>query len=643
MPITFTESDQYPALNVGAHRRPAPLLGQPALVWHQAFWQPKHMTSERWRKSVDYFLLHLYNQARVLSQRAKGDALDEQRFICPNLDDHSRRINLFRHWASVSSRDGIVDEEGFVLTPLTPDQRLTRYEIFSVRFLFEGLFLTVRADLYREYWTLTIILDLDRVTGDFNGPSRGLISFVDSLQGAITSRIDRNIVADKTGQQINDLDQFEAGLREEIKDRLVIGFRSLVQNRYLAYALEAYCQDKTQSAGDLGGRFAEFFGSIFGLNTKSNDGSFRFVQTNHRLPKEMRQSIYRQIGEYQLAASDALRIVDGFWPFTRALHRCETTELEEEKFGKPEFTVCRLQDERSIYISSLGRLNPRLLGRTYEPVIFTLITTYSSRWQTGRVVERILHAGTLRLAALWDIDKLQDAFNRLRPLRAEVDEAVARSRDHSAVERHHQELGEIATSVDSGGLRYRVERSQYYVRQFENTEKALRISRVEGFQTYGEFVRRRLYGTFDFISRIGDLYTDLRSEIDFQLQKLQADTALQAQKDTRDLIKELQNVSSNALDIQRRQIDTLSKLDSVAEDLRKTAHLLDGRQKKANFLLDNAEKIILLPLIYYFGKIIIDLKGGALAYWAAYSASILIVVVILIFLKSRGERQKRRE
>jgi hypothetical protein len=65
--------------------------------------------------------------------------------------------------------------------------------------------------------------------------------------------------------------------------------------------------------------------------------------------------------------------------------------------------------------------------------------------------------------------------------------------------------GTFLTKTGSG-LSYRIERSRYYVKQFEDNVTLLRIRRVEGDQPYDQFIRRRLGSEFDFIDRLGIRY-----------------------------------------------------------------------------------------------------------------------------------------
>src|SRR5207237_9236604 len=73
----------------------------------------------------------------------------------------------------------------------------------------------------------------------------------------------------------------------------------------------------------------------------------------------------------------------------------------------------------------------------------------------------------------------------------------------------HEKLNQITRGfldATGTGLSYRIERSRYYVTQFDNNVKLLRIKRLEGDQPYDQFIRRRLGSEFDLIDRLGSRY-----------------------------------------------------------------------------------------------------------------------------------------
>jgi hypothetical protein len=165
-------------------------------------------------------------------------------------------------------------------------------------------------------------------------------------------------------------------------------------------------------------------------------------------------------------------------------------------------------------------------------------TTIVNKWQLGRLVSQILLLGTLRLAALKDVKSLHNAGQLLGHLdevtRVARDAVAAAEAEASASKEGHtqfskpdqpnlsaeQTMNELLYAAHKklndvsgnfldetgSGLTYRIERSRYYVKQFDDNVKLLRIRRLEGAQPYDQFIRRRLGSEFDFIDRLGIRY-----------------------------------------------------------------------------------------------------------------------------------------
>jgi hypothetical protein len=202
-------------------------------------------------------------------------------------------------------------------------------------------------------------------------------------------------------------------------------------------------------------------------------------------------------------------------------------------------------DGRAFYMSTLGPQAPSP-AKQRTPVEFIVYahqcyndTTVVNKWQLGRLVSQLLLLGTLRLSALKDIKSLHKAGQLLEQLDeitraardaialAEVEASASKAnrgsiskRDQPAgpsVEeamieflfRAHKKLNDVTGNfldATGSGLTFRIERSRYYVKQFEDNVEMLRIKRVEGDQPYDLFIKRRLGSEFDFIDRLGIRY-----------------------------------------------------------------------------------------------------------------------------------------
>src|SRR6202035_1625941 len=156
----------------------------------------------------------------------------------------------------------------------------------------------------------------------------------------------------------------------------------------------------------------------------------------------------------------------------------------------------------------------------------------------GRLISHILLLGTLRLCALKDVKLLHEAGQQrglLEESTQKAREAIALTetdsstpagdtvsgteRKQSAASRSaeamrriaeaHRKLNDITGTFlkkTGTGPLYRIERSRYYVQQFDENVKLLRIRRLVGDQPYDQVPRRRLGADFDFINRLGIRY-----------------------------------------------------------------------------------------------------------------------------------------
>lgn len=292
--------------------------------------------------------------------------------------------------------------------------------------------------------------------------------------------------------------------------------------------------------------------------------------------RQQRRTVHSLVGKYKFEDDDALHLIDAAWPLIKEIQRStDMVAQEEARYGKPEFTVSLFQGGRSLYVSSLGSLEPQLESRESPPIVYTVIVSYHSRWALGRLVERIHQMASFRLAAMRDVDKLIEAGNYLKKIEDNLrnDE----SRGIFDGERYSTEILKAGRNIRYG-LMHRVRRSAFYVREFERVVKAQRICRVDGFQQYDRFVERRVYGAFDYIKRVGDRYRSLRQDVDLILRKNNLSAIRDATKASEALLK-----ATNGVEQQLR--------DNAAQ---------------TNDLLDNAEKIIAIPLIYYIGHVLTD-------------------------------------
>jgi hypothetical protein len=234
--------------------------------------------------------------------------------------------------------------------------------------------------------------------------------------------------------------------------------------------------------------------------------------------------------EYLPDANWASTILKAVLPFM------EVPIEDSVPFSKYDFTASRFLDGRVMYITGLGPQPPR--ESLPVPLYGIYYWSALSRWQIGRLVDRLNLLGVLRLAAIMDVENLRKVDTKIDDIELEL-AAVSKIFDSSekgATDRLrgprtqldgiHKLFAEIDAPVGTpatpstpetrplvdGGLEYRIERSRYYVKQWREGIKDLRILRIEGFQPYDSFVERRLGATFDYIHRLGLRYDRIKGE-----------------------------------------------------------------------------------------------------------------------------------
>jgi hypothetical protein len=596
--------EEYRIAVAGAHRKPPPRVGVPALIWHYGLWRPAG-DDTRWQHAIDSFLYRLY---LIL----KSDPGFTEQVITPNYDYHNDTLYLFTHFAERISEDR--PQSIANLQRIDPASRLLRYDVFSIQTIFRSFNLLVRAELFSEFWNIDFICDFDKVdSACIEHKTSPLYPYANDLKD----------IYDFTCQQ------FQAHTNREFVDRITADtddrlkeirrtlhkrFRDVVKDEILEKCLSD--TDRTL----LGTKFAEFHGAVFGFETNGRgsasgtksrqDGPIQSeppdpidlkpIQVGHS-PSVKKKTIQSQIGGFAFGNDVAVRLVDAMWPLIKEIQRSKDEEEEEEdRYGKPEFTVSFLQHKRSIYISSLGWLDPQLDSEEARPIVYTLIVSYRSRWALGRLVERIHSMASFRLAAIREIEKVNLVGDELKRIEEDLRTAEEQLLKGTIKEIDGNRFAFRILTAGSGikyGLMHRVERSDYYVREFERNIANLRCKRIEGFQPYDQFVKRRMYGAFDYIKRIGDRYRELRQEIDLILRN-----------------------------------DNSTKVRQVANRLETDA-------RETNALLHAAEIIIAFPLVYYLGHILADIVvavgkvlGKTVEEHVPLGVSYLMMAVVVVVL-----------
>lgn len=534
-PRSFTLSEDYTQLLSGAHRKPATPIGAPALVAHFGFWQnpggppqkdftiDKGATAEddEWSRRTDFYIRAIYLLVK------------DSDFDTPNTDRggiaNSRYIFLFKHVLDINSQRLLTEVEFLqAIGQQKKDDSLfsTRYQTVAFSFTWHNIKIRLSFEKHQEYFTLTSFMDLSLVSNDdgddhFNrNVQKGFFDFVCDLEAYNKELRESEI----SGKDIAD-DFWRERFNKHHKllyseswdiflDEVLLSTTEITREAPTVY----------QCQSDLGTVFADFRGLV--LAPPHPDEKSRGQSTILQMPRWRKPEITQEhwLGD-RLTQETALDRIRDMWPFV--------TSEQLVPLRRKEFTASRMLKGHALYITALGAQPAPYLGSfppretDRVPVYYLIYTTTYSQWQIGRLVDRINHQGTVRIAAIHELEKLIYCGDQLRQL---------------SIPNEAQGIKEVQERIDSWdrtlfpstGLSYRIERSRYYVRQFMDGLTQLRIKRIEGYQPYDLFVLRRLAATFDFIDRLGVRLDRFRNRLETNAL---SSTALSLQSAQRNLTK----------------------------------------------------------------------------------------------------------
>lgn len=515
----------YSQLLSGAHRKPATPIGTPTLVCHLALWQPvapavgdqppKPVAGDDWRHSIDIYLQRLFcllKDYSVTSPNTDSPVWEESKYLFL----FSRAIDL------KSTRYDLVTAEDLMKAAPHIDRYFaSAYQSIVLQFNWHHLKASIRFERHTEYLQITSLLDFGHeVYESQSSTADGEV--YRRVHGALIA-LDENL--DLRQKELCDVEKDER-IKISDKERRTLGdiHLTLYEKVWTDFFDEILLSrrplrdsgvDLTSTVADhykaIGYVFADFRGLILNCkypNTKIAQQSKFFQRPGWVVYRP------RSIGNVvnPLTSEEAHFLARAFWPFVTSEFR-----LQLNKF---EFSVSRMLGNRALYVTALGAQPSPYLGPTIDrepgqlPVFYLAYLHTFRRWQIGRLVDRINHLGTVRIAAIQENDTLRANSAELRDLSGPVDEYLSQLKDKSSLDARSVRVvwAQIANAQNKisnwnrqiiGGLPYRIERSRYYVKQFRDGLPALRIRRVEGYQPYDVFVEHRLGATYDFIDRLG--------------------------------------------------------------------------------------------------------------------------------------------
>lgn len=298
-------------------------------------------------------------------------------------------------------------------------------------------------------------------------------------------------------------------------------------------------------------------------------------------------------------ANEANAVVKAFWPFVRRV----TPEADQK-----ELVACGVMNWRALYVTALnsapsydwqeeakgpdtevpaGHLPTPRKDAEGKPALESIRYLVLSkgephRRQIGRIVERINSMGTMRLIALRDYSIIRDASTQIQLRGQELDTMMRRwstgraklrkefrdrkqgksdvekvpiqDEENAAIQlladEVERDLIDLSAAIDTvgeradHGLHFRINRSRYYVAEFESLLATLRIGNIETWVAYDQFVTRGLKPAFDFIDGVGHRLLGLRARLQSVLEGIETSALVRQSAATRENTEQLRNITN---------------------------------------------------------------------------------------------------
>jgi hypothetical protein len=447
----------------------------------------------------------------------------------------------------------------------------------------DALRIKVHAGAYRDYVTLSFYLDAlkpwneppQTQGGTITGTRRGrILSEVERVRAICEARM----AADASGARMIDREVLpEEGISPAEAGDL------LAASRYLyAQVWSDFCQAaglSSLAAGTIGRVFANFRGLVMatdGVPDCAEPQAFPGSSGIEPFPRfKGNGGIEHDGARSSSEPNEANGVVKAFWPFVRR---------SIPHADRREFVACGVMSWRALYVTALNcppafkwkeevrSVETEIAAASLpdedaaesengeKPVRYLLITKgQPHRRQIGRIVERINAMGTMRLIALRDYGIIRDASTQIQLRGQELDtmmrkwstgradtrkkfaeEKKGKSEDERRLIQDREEaatqvladkvendLVELSAALDRvgdksvHGLHFRINRSRYYVAEFDSLLASLKVGNIDTWVSYDQFVTRGLKPAFDFIDGVGTRLLGLRTRLQSVLEGIE--------------------------------------------------------------------------------------------------------------------------
>lgn len=517
MTISYHVSREYQTLRQQAHERPVTPCGPHSLVRFRALWVETANPEQRANR--------LPNEAKLLKEE-----VEQMRNVRNLLINSGRELFLsFQEKFGASSTAPLSPVSDFdILESGQTIPFLKKGEVMEFTAIWHSLLLKINITYHSDYISLTQIIDPIKIGDPQRVPSYSMMGKPPATRSP-RQDLEENMEKLKTILQAINANPDPRSLaykNTEAQHHLELHNAS----EFLYQKIWDLLDEDLGMPKPLGGcpannseLYLALFSEFRGVVLPEKAGKILERPKGHVLTQN-----YTTFSSLTKAKShrDALK---EYWPFIKA---------SNQSLSRADIVACSVIRRGAVYVSTLGYSNWSASAAT-ESVRYLVLASVEGRWQIGRLVNRINRLGCYRLMALRNLPQLQKTSLEIRILGQVLDrlnfDLSNRDLDKSTIAECLARLQKLGRGAE-GGLAYRVARSRYYVNAFNALAQDLHAERIEGFQPYDAFVRRRLYETYHFIDRLGDRVDRVRSRFNTMLEGVQTEALRRTQVSSEQLL-----------------------------------------------------------------------------------------------------------
>jgi len=411
------------------HRRPAFGVNAPASFMHLAYRIDESLEATEYEEASrkkSEFIAELNRRLRGIQTKFKTAEVRVFRNVAEDgaLSDEAE--------STASADERAIDSNSTLLNELT--LKLPRDDG-----VLSGWRIRLRVDLHAEYYSMTFILDQDdEPPPPFSGALRA-VTYEKMLSDRERRQADPTNVESPFAREVMKFfyEDLWSEFERELDGALLPDFKKFTEFRSIAL------RDHT---------------SPFAIYNKAHEGAHgQIVLTGNPQHDTNLADARFGLRTWVSSNNDLVYEILKFNQLTGGIDRDANCVL------------CEVMDGGAIYGSSLGQ-SPVLHGEQPSidrPLRYFIVCNDLSKYQLGRLIRRHHVLGELRMAATFDIREIAIAGNKVRSLGNKIDDELKAGRlPVGALGQYQAALNIIHSSIDPGGLSYRISRSRYYAKAF---------------------------------------------------------------------------------------------------------------------------------------------------------------------------------